>query len=123
MDETKDKLKVHSNHNETKFMIVWHNPETDEDKFFGGYYNDIEELGTENECQCWEQEDWVDDADIAFGWDSFVEAVEIYNLLDKKMAENSSIILYGKSFSPNFEGSHWYPLKVFLSGKPREELL
>ena len=55
MSEKKTTIRQNEN---SRFFIVNRNGE--DEKFFGGFYNETECPGTENESFCWEMEHWVD---------------------------------------------------------------
>ena len=48
------------------FAIVHYNRDNDENTYFAGFYNEVQCIGTEEESQCWENEEWVDNQDGAF---------------------------------------------------------
>lgn len=106
---------VSSVENHIAFMVVWHDPDTDEDKFFGGFYNEADHIFTEDECMCWEQEKWIDLPNDAQKFNTFAEAQDWLKVIDKERRGSCSIILYGEGKCRLFDGSDWYPLKVFMS--------
>ena len=95
----------------SRFFIVHRNGE--DEKFFGGFYNEIECPGTENESFCWEMEHWVSrPEDGAMMFKTLQEAREFRDCLGD--GKNCRIILYGLGEIENFMlGSYWYPLKEF----------
>lgn len=106
---------VSSVENHIAFMVVWHDPDTDEDKFFGGFYNEADHIFTEDECMCWEQEKWIDLPNDAQKFNTFAEAQDWLKVIDKGRRGSCSIVLYGEGKCRLFDGSDWYPLKVFMS--------
>ena len=94
-----------------KYIIVRQDPHTGDMMFFKGFFNETECVGTENECQCWENESWVDNEGDAFRFGDFSEAkASLDNLGDKT---NCTITMYGLGQIENMGGSKWYPLKSF----------
>ena len=104
------KTTIRQNEN-SRFFIVHRNGE--DEKFFGGFYNETECPGTENESFCWEMENWVDrPEDGAIMFKTLHEARDFKDFLEDK--KNCVIILYGLGEIENFMlGSYWYPLKEF----------
>lgn len=96
---------------DSRFMIVHRNGE--DEKFFGGFYNETECPGTEDESFAWEMERWVDrPEDGAMMFKTLQEARDFEDYLEDK--KNCGIILYGLGEIENFMlGSYWYPLKEF----------
>lgn len=94
---------------DSRFMIVHRNGE--DEKFFGGFYNDVQCPGTEDESFTWELENWVDcPEDGAMMFKTLQGARDFKDYLEDK--KNCGIILYGKGDVENFTlGSYWYPLK------------
>ena len=105
-----DKVVIRQNEG-SRFMIVHRNGEVE--KFFGGFYNETECPGTEDESFSWELERWVDrPEDGAMMFKTLQEARDFEDYLEDK--KNCGIILYGKGDVENFMlGSYWYPLKEF----------
>ena len=96
---------------DSRFMIVHRNGE--DEKFFGGFYNETECPGTEDESFSWEMESWVDRPEDGAMLFKTLQEARVFedNLEDKK---NCRIILYGLGELENFMlGSYWYPLKQF----------
>lgn len=113
-------VRVNIKQNEdSRFMIVHHNPTPDgTEKFFGGFYNETEFPGTEDESFTWEKESWVDrPEDGAIGFVHFKDAKDFLNAIGEDKRDECDIVLYGKGEVENFMlGSYWYPLKVFVGG-------
>ncbi len=91
-------------------MIVHRNGE--DEKFFGGFYNEVECPGTENESFSWELEKWVDmPEDGAIMFKTHQEARDYIDVIQKSCCK---IVLYGQGDIENtILGSYWYPLKEF----------
>ena len=108
-----EKTKVVQNE-DSRFMIVHHDPNTDEEKFFGGFSNEVECPGTEEESFSYENEEWVDrPEDGAMMFKTSAEAGDFFLEIERPGNE-CSIVLYGKHDVENsMLGSRWYPLKVF----------
>ena len=107
MIENGKKTTISQNGN-SRFIIVHING-----NFFGGFYNETEYPGTENESFCWEMEHWVSrPEDGAMMFKTLQEAREFRDCLGD--GKNCRIILYGLGEIENFMlGSYWYPLKEF----------
>ena len=105
-----EKIVTRQNEN-SRFMIIHKNGEYE--KFFGGFFNETECPGTEDESFAWEMENWVDrPEDGAMMCKTLQEARDFEDYLDDK--KNCTIILYGLGELENtILGSHWYPLKEF----------
>ena len=108
MSEKKTVIRQNEN---SRFMIVRRDGE--DEHFFGGFYNETECPGTEDESFAWEMESWVDrPEDGAMMFKTLKEAIEFRDFLDKR--DQCTIILYGRGEIENFMlGSYWYPLKEF----------
>lgn len=108
-----EKIKVMQN-DDSRFVIVHRNEETCEEKFFGGFYNETENVGTEDELQGWDNENWVDCIDDgAILFSTFNEAND-FMLNLKEDEDECFIVLYGRGELENSQQeSHWYPLKMF----------
>lgn len=100
---------------DSRFMIVHRKGE--DEKFFGGLYNETECPGTEDESFSWEMESWVDrPEDGAVMFAHFQDAKDFLNFIGEDKRGECSIILYGKGEVENFMlGSYWYPLKEIAS--------
>lgn len=121
--ENKDKkknsiLKIGGPKCETKFFIESVKKDlsgdvvVEEYEFFAGFVNEVSNIGTEDEGQCWENEKWVDSTEDALGFDSYCEAKAWYdNICGSCM--DCYIVLYGKSKIRGMDGSRWFPLKNF----------
>lgn len=107
-----EKLKVKQDEN-SKFMIVHHDSENE--KFFGGFFNEVECPGTEDESFFWGLENWVDcPEDGAMMFSNFQNAKDCLDVIDDEHRDGCSIVLYGKGDVENaMLGSYWYPLKMF----------
>ena len=94
----------------SRFMIVYRNGE--DEKFFGGFYNETECPGTENESFSWELEHWVDrPEDGAMMFKTLQEARDCLGAIQEGWCK---VVLYGKGDVENsMLGSYWYPLKEF----------
>lgn len=94
----------------SRFMIVHKNGE--DEKFFGGFYNEVECPGTEDESFSWELEKWVDrPEDGAMMFKTLQEARDSVDVIQES---DCKIVLYGKGDVENtILGSYWYPLKEF----------
>ena len=111
-----NKLEIISSaDNPIAFMIVGRNPETDKDKFFGGFYNEADHIGTDEACMCWGLEQWFDLPNDAQKFNTFAEAKDWLKVIDKEHRGFCSIVLYGRGVCKLSNGSDWYPLQVFLS--------
>ena len=112
-----EKLIVKQNE-DSRFMIVHHDPDTDIETFFGGFYNETECPGTEDESFCHDSESWVarpEDGAVMFK--TYGEANDILEWLQKDK-DDCVVILYGKCEKENYIlGSYWYPLKMFKDGE------
>ncbi len=108
------KVTVNQN-NESRFMIAHHDSNTDEVKLFGGFFNEVENIGTEDEVQIWEQEKWVDSADVAMQFRTLSEAKDALNAIGSVNPKNCKIVLCGYCETLNASGDHWFPLKQFPS--------
>lgn len=106
----KKKITIRQNEN-SRFVIVHRKGE--DEKFFGGFYNETKCPGTEDESFAWEMENWVErPEDGAMMFKTLQEARDFEDYLDDK--KNCGIILYGLGEVENFMlGSYWYPLKEF----------
>ena len=101
-------VKVNIKQNgDSRFMIVHRDPDSDAEKFFGGFYNDVECPGTEDESFSWEMESWVDrPEDGAMMFKTLSEAREIMDVLENY--DQCQVILYGKGEVENsMLGSYW----------------
>ena len=96
-----------------KFAIVHHNRDNDENTYFAGFFNEVQCIDTEEESQCWENEDWVDNQDAALFFDWFSEAKAFIANIDEDKQQDCKIILYGYNDMPGFDGCHYFPLKEF----------
>ena len=114
MSENKSET-VSSVNNQIAFLIVGRDQDIDKDKFFGGFYNEADHIGTEEECMCWELEKWIDLPNDAQKFNTFAEAKDWLRVIDKEHRVSCSIILYGRGVCKLSNGSDWYPLQVFLS--------
>lgn len=94
----------------SRFMIV--HKKGEDEKFFGGFYNEVECPGTEDETFSWELEKWVDrPEDGAMMFKTIQEARDYVDVIQESYCK---IILYGKGDVENtIYGSYWYPLKEF----------
>lgn len=111
-----EKIVVKQNE-DSRFMIVHRDPTPEAiEKFFGGFYNETECPGTEDESFSWEMESWVDrPEDGAVTFVHFQDAKDFLNSIGEDKRDECAIVLYGKGDSENFIlGSYWYPLKVFM---------
>lgn len=111
-----EKLTVKQNE-DSRFMLVYHDPETNIEKFFGGFYNETECPGTEDESFCFDFENWVDrPEDGAMMFKTYQEVKDFLGVVGKE-EEDCVIVLYGKGPVENtILGSYWYPLKEFWRG-------
>lgn len=93
---------------ESGFMIVHKNGK--DEKFFGGFYNEVECPGTEDESFSCGLERWVDrPEDGATMFDTLQEAKDFLAVIQESCCK---IVLYGQGDIENFMlGSYWYPLK------------
>ena len=109
-----EKLKVKQDEN-SRFMIVHHDRESGIERFFGGFYNETECPGTEDESFFWGLEKWVDcPEDGAMMFSNFQNAKDCLDVIDDEHRDGCSIVLYGKGNVENaMLGSYWYPLKMF----------
>ena len=114
MSENKSET-VSSVNNQIAFLIVGRDQDIDKDKFFGGFYNEADHIGTEEECMCWGLEKWTDLPNDAQKFNTFAEAKDWLRVIDKEHRVSCSIILYGRGVCKLSDGSDWYPLQVFLS--------
>ena len=96
-----------------KFAIVHHNRDNDENTYFAGFYNEVQCIGTEDESQCWENEEWVDNQDAAYFFDAFPEAWTCLENLDEDKQPDCKVVLYEYNDMPGFDGCHYFPLKEF----------
>lgn len=94
-----------------KYLIVRQDPATGNMTFFRGFYNEVDCVGTEDECQCWENESWGNSERDAAKFDSFAEAKAMFDNLEDNA--NCNVVLYTKGYRQNFDGTEWYPLKTF----------
>lgn len=101
---------------DSQFMIVHHDPKTDGEKFFGGFYNEIECPGTDDESFAFGMESWVErPEDGAAFFKTLQEAKDFLSAIDRENRRDCAIVLYGKDETENdILGSHWYPLKSFV---------
>jgi len=111
-----EKIIVRQNE-DSRFMIVHHDRETDIEKFFAGFYNETECPGTENESFCHDCESWVErPEDGAVMFKSYNEANAYLDWIQED-GDDCAVVLYGKSNRENtILGSYWYPLKIFKKG-------
>lgn len=79
--------------------------------YFREFYNIVENIGCDDEEQCFGNEDWVYSEEDAHKFKSYAEA----KVFMENIPENDDcrIVLYGKADKCNFAHTHWYPLKVF----------
>ena len=107
---------------DSRFMIVYHDPNTDVETFFGGFYNEIQCQGTEDESFSYDIENWVErPEDGAAMFTTIHDAKDFLEVIDEEKQDHCSIILYGRGDVENFMlGSYWYPLKVFVGGNGYE---
>ena len=108
-----EKLKVKQDEN-SRFMIVHHDRESGTERFFGGFYNETECPGTEDESFCYDSESWVDrPEDGAIMFKSLHDANDVLEWIDEDK-NDCAVVLYGKGEIENsILGSYWYPLKMF----------
>ena len=99
---------------DSRFMVVHKDPVSEEEKFFGGFCNEVECPGTEDESLAWEMESWVDrPEDGAMMFKTLQEARDCLGAIQEGWCK---VILYGKGDVENsMLGSYWYPLKEFKS--------
>lgn len=91
------------------YIIVRQYPNTGEATFFGGFFNEVENIGEVDECQYWENEEWVGNEESAWKFTDYSEAKAIFdNLVDNS---DCFLTMYGKGLWKNFGGTEWYPLK------------
>ena len=95
------------------FAIVHYNKDNDENTYFAGFNNEVQCLGTEDESQCWENEEWVDNQDGAFFFNTYNEAKDFLDNIDEDKRPDCKIILYGYSLKRGFDGCYYFPLKEF----------
>lgn len=120
MDDSR-KMKV-TNKSMDTFAITWKDPETDVLMFFAGWFNEVEDVGsTENECQCWGQEEWVDDLEVGVKFNSYRDAKDALDQMDTDKTEFCSIVLYGKGAKMGADDSYWFPLKIYHQGRKVEQ--
>ena len=107
-----ERIVIRQNEN-SRFMVVHKDLDTDEQRFFGGFCNEVECAGTENESFAWEEENWVErPEDGAMMFKTFQEARDCLEVVSD--GRNCQVILYGKGDVENsMLGSYWYPLKEF----------
>ena len=106
---------VSSVENSIAFMIVRRDPDAGKNRFFAGFYNEADHILTKDERMCWGQEKWIDLPNYAQKFNTFAEAKDWLNAIDKERRGLCSIILYGYGVFRLSNGSDWYPLKVFMS--------
>ena len=113
-----EKITVKQNEN-SRFMIVYHDPKTDIETLFGGFINETQCPGTEDESFSYDMENWVErPEDGAVMFATVRDAKDFLEVIDEEKQDYCSIVLYGKGESENFIlGSYWYPLKVFHQGE------
>ena len=114
-DIKKDKCVV-GMETDRRYLIVRQNPHNGEVTFFSEFFNEVDCIGTEDECQCWENESWVCDKEQASKFKDYVEAKAIFDNLEDK--SNCNLIMYGFAVKDGFkkkgfDGSYWFPLKTF----------
>ena len=95
------------------FAIVHYNKDNDENTYFAGFYNEVQCIGTEEESQCWENEEWVDNQDGAFFLNTYSEAKDFLDNIDEDKRPDCKIILYGCGLKRGFDGCHYFPLNEF----------
>ena len=118
-----EKIVVKQN-GDSRFMIVHRDPTPDAtEKFFGGFYNEVECPGTEDESFSWEMENWVDrPEDGAVMFAHFHDAKDFLNAIGEDKRDECAIVLYEKGDVENFIlGSYWYPLKVFIGEEEQHD--
>ena len=98
---------------DSRFMVVCHDPVSEGEMFFGGFYNEVECPGAEDESFAWELERWVKrPEDGAMMFKTFQEAKDFLNVVQRSYCK---VILYGKGDVENaMLSSYWYPLKEFI---------
>lgn len=96
------------------FFIMKHDPDTDMETYFEGFFNEVYGLGTDGESMCYELEKWCDFPEHAHKFNSFKEALDWYDVLDPEERDFCSIGLFGLWEKPNTSGTKWFPLKWFL---------
>ena len=102
------------NSNNHYFVIQSENTETDLIEYFSGFFNEIECLGTEDECQCWENEAWTSEINYAEIFNTYSEALSFKNNVQRTSPQyNINILLVGIGAVKNIDGTNFYPLKVF----------
>jgi len=106
------KIKTTSRTADLAFVVTMKGGDGETEKFFGGFVNETECPGEENECQCWEEEDWVDDVEEAQQFCGFADARSWLDVVDAGKRASCGIVLYGR----NEEDERLYPLKVFVEG-------
>ena len=98
------------------FFIMKHDPETDVETYFEGFFNEVENMGMDDESMCYEQEKWCDFPEHAHKFNSYKEALDWYDVLDPDERDFCSIGLFGfHAGKANTSGSKWFPLKWFMS--------
>lgn len=95
------------------FGIIHYNEDNDTNEYFAGFFNEVECIGTEEECQCWEMEEWVDNQDAALFFSTPDEAKAWLANIDEEKQPNCKIMLYGYCEKTGFDGCHYFPLKEF----------
>lgn len=115
MEKKIDKCRI-GMQNERRYLIVRQDPRNGEVTFFNGFFNEVDCIGTEDECQCWENESWVDDKERASKFKDYSEAKAIFDNLEDN--SNCNLMMYGWAVkdgydAKGFDGSNWFPLKTF----------
>lgn len=95
------------------FVIV-RRDESETETYFGGFFNETELPGTQNESQCWELEDWFDNPNSAWHFRTHSEARDFLANIDKSIRNQCTIRLYGWNDVMDVTESNWYPLKDFI---------
>lgn len=100
------------------FFIMKHDPETEVETYFESFVNEVEGLGTEDECMCYELEKWCEIPERAHRFNTYKEALDWYDVLDPEERNHCSIGLFGFHVGESSTyGSRWFPLKWFLANR------
>lgn len=97
---------------ESRFSIL--HRDGDDEKMFGGFYNEVQCPGSEDESFSYGLVKWVDRVeDGAVMFKTYQEAKDFLAMIDEPEDE-CAIVLYGKGIMVNnMLGSYWYPLQIF----------
>lgn len=107
-------MKTKTSMNKSVFIIERENRENSEVSYFGGFFNETDNIGTEDELQCWENEYWFESQDETWHFKSYNDAKDFLAAIQKdKLNFIYRIVLFGWNDKKGIDGCNYRPLKTF----------